>query len=905
MDPTEFRSTSDALRTSPSYAAHPVTAALCFLSTGLAIGIVADRCFAAPVLQFVAVALVPLVCGLARWRLSPRFVLPVVCSAVGIAVGAVRHHQTWQTAPGTDIRYCIDEQRPRLLRLNGIVISREDRLPRSEQGRPTTRLIVRTQAVQGDGPYRKCSGDVLAEAITESLVGVETGRSVTVSGWIEAVPEALNPGEWSPRRYWRSRGIAAFADLRTRGSIRSAPEGHTVWWRAYREQARQAACSAIRDAVGADRAGLVEALVLGMREGVAPSALDAFRDSGTIHLLAISGMHLQVVSLFVMILARRAGLGLTWVAAAVIVVSGGYAFLVTGGASVLRSTVMAVTLATSLLMRRPGAFAHRMAMAALVVLWLSPSDLFDAGAQLSFLGTLALVGAASSWSRLTASSDASDKAHPLERFWTSDPRSARFAFHLASVSGLNRTLIRLVLHTTFFAWDLIRLMLGGLFVSVVVWGVTSVLVGYHFDALNPVAILANLPLTPLTSLALILGLAGLSLCMAGMAWFGTPFLNASAWAMSICVDGLAFALEHWSKPWPIFAVTTFVVVGFYLLAALCWAPTPSFAEGLRSRRMAWGIPPAFLCVSMIGADHLRRMPPEHLEAEVLAVDHGLAVLLRWPDGANWLYDCGRMGRPDVGRNLIAPALRQRGVDRLDALIVSHADADHYNGIESLIESGIGVDAFLSTDRFFASAKPEVQRFVERLRGLGVSGRSVAAGDRLRDDRHGTARVLAPDPGAANPLDSDNSGSLVLELSALGSNLILTGDLEGDGLSRFAAEFADARPTGDCDVLLAPHHGGIASNPPWLYETIQPRLVVSSQGRNRFGMVTGLSERIAAYSPETRLLTTAAAGAVRLRWSPEGIAYRSFLENGPESRLPLRNPRSEPGLAGAAHVVLNP
>ena len=72
-------------------------------------------------------------------------------------------------------------------------------------------------------------------------------------------------------------------------------------------------------------------------------------------------------------------------------------------------------------------------------------------------------------------------------------------------------------------------------------------------------------------------------------------------------------------------------------------------------------------------------------SRVTAVGHGLAVVIHTPGDQVLLYDCGRMGDPSVGRRIIAPALWSRGLSRIDEVILSHADQDHYNGLPDLLD----------------------------------------------------------------------------------------------------------------------------------------------------------------------------------------------------------------------------
>ena len=72
-----------------------------------------------------------------------------------------------------------------------------------------------------------------------------------------------------------------------------------------------------------------------------------------------------------------------------------------------------------------------------------------------------------------------------------------------------------------------------------------------------------------------------------------------------------------------------------------------------------------------------------LDCEFLSVGHGTAVVVRLPDGQTMLYDAGRLGSPSGAADAVAGYLWSRGITHLDAVVLSHADADHYNALPEL------------------------------------------------------------------------------------------------------------------------------------------------------------------------------------------------------------------------------
>jgi competence protein ComEC len=246
------------------------------------------------------------------------------------------------------------------------------------------------------------------------------------------------------------------------------------------------------------------------------------------------------------------------------------------------------------------------------------------------------------------------------------------------------------------------------------------------------------------------------------------------------------------------------------------------------------------------------------------------VVIETSDGRVWLYDCGRMRDPGVGRRIIAPALWSRGIRHIDAIILSHADADHYNGLPDLLDR-FSVGMVRVPPGFAGPANPGAVQLLEQVRARGVPIVPIAAGDRW-ETSEARFEVWHPPPAEGSPFgrSSDNARSVVLDLGAAGHHGLLTGDLEADGLVHLVR-----RPPPTLDVMLAPHHGGRTANPRWLYDWARPGLVVVSQRPPMPGTNDALAALPARNVP---LLRTWERGAIRLRWTRGGVVAFGFRDD---------------------------
>jgi competence protein ComEC len=194
--------------------------------------------------------------------------------------------------------------------------------------------------------------------------------------------------------------------------------------------------------------------------------------------------------------------------------------------------------------------------------------------------------------------------------------------------------------------------------------------------------------------------------------------------------------------------------------------------------------------------------------------------------------------------------------QLDAIVVSHADADHCNAIPELVDV-VPTGTLLAHRTLLDWSQPAVATAIERAAAAGIRIRLIAGGQQIHLDPEVEIRVLHPAVGFRS--SADNANSLVLCVQYAGRNILLTGDVDRDGLFRLLQSDRI-----DADILLAPHHGGVNANPRDLARWATPEYVISSCRD------VAVQRRLKAnYGPDTSILTTAQQGAIRCRIDSEG------------------------------------
>ncbi|MEZ4423091.1 MAG: DNA internalization-related competence protein ComEC/Rec2 [Gemmatimonadota bacterium] len=685
--------------------------------------------------------------------------------------------------------------------------------------RPGPRVLLTLAGVAGLAGGAAARSDPSVACLT----AVASGPAV-LEGRFEGVPGG------APTVLAITHGTCAGARVRALVEDVEAPAGRRVrvhgWWRASGDAAparlvvqraeplpeRGLAGAALRLRGRAlERTGrtfgpaapVLEALLLARRERLDPDVSDAFARSGVAHLLAISGFHVGVVAAGVY--AALLWLPLPYrprLCAAVAIVGGYVALLGFPGAA----TRAALFLGVGLLVRlrgRPVASSVTLAGAALVLLVAHPGWVASPGLQLSFAGIAGLVR----WRRPLAAA--------LRPLGLPAPLRQALAANLAATVA------------------------------------TAPLVAWHFGEVSVVGVPASLVLTPLAALVITGGLVSLGVGAVTSA-LSAPLIDLTIRGASLFVTLVEAAA---ALPWASLPVSRTTCVAALVGAGVAQRLTRRARARVRLPALAAAVVAVPLTLPALQGWGGRG----RFELHVIDVGQGDAIALRSPRGRWVLVDAGGRGRAfDAGRDRVVPYLRARGVRRLEALVLSHADLDHSGGAAAVLDA-LEVGAFLGPG--VAAPSEPYRDLLRAAAGAGVPWVRAVAGDEIPFDGVRLS-VLAPLP--EDSLASLNDRSVVLVARYGSFDALLTGDIGVDVERRLVGRVGP-----DLEVLKVAHHGSSTSSAAELLEGTGPALALISVGRrNRYGhpdpAVVRRLEGVGA-----RVLRTDRHGSIRVRVSPGG------------------------------------
>lgn len=564
---------------------------------------------------------------------------------------------------------------------------------------------------------------VLLKVYTKREIQLLPGQHLSFNGVLDLADGSRNPGQFNYREYLANQEIFCLVECDVVNLNLAKGTGFRYLMAKGREKV-----ALILDTLPIRERGLLMGLLFGDTGMIPTEEMEGYRRAGVVHLFAVSGFNVVFVlgaAWFILGLFKPGPAArLLWAVPILL----GYYFLVGWTASIVRASLMAFLAILALAMGKKNDIYTSLALSFLIILLVSPGELFLAGFQLSFLTTFGIAYL----------------APLLEKY------------------GIKKTL-SITMAAQIFSMPLIT---------------------YYFYQISLIGPFLNILAALVSGIVTVLGLMG-SLFAWVIPALSYPIFLAAGFLMYY----LSEIILWWGyKSWVVLNVAApslpaIVIIYTVLIAGPFLLRFPVYFRMLVPQIKKTGI----LFLALILLFSFKHGEPE-MEVIFLDVGQGDSIFIKTPRGRTMLVDGGGTPGSDypVGKMTVSPYLRSRGFGKIDILLFTHNHLDHTEGLSEIIpEFAIGTLIMPPKE---AGNQMEAM-ILELCKTKNIAVLEAAAGQRINLDEDVLIEILNP---KINDGSIGNNHSLVLKIVFGETRWLLTGDVENEALDILLADNLNTR-----------------------------------------------------------------------------------------------------------------
>ncbi len=557
---------------------------------------------------------------------------------------------------------------------------------------------------------------------------------------------------------------------------------------------------------------ILEALLLGERGRMDESVSRSLQNAGIYHLFAISGAHIAIISFFLFSFLKLLQIPKRLSYLLLIIFLTFYALLVEGRPSVMRATIMALAFLLGKITWSHVNLLNTLSLSAFFLLLLNPFSLFSVGFQLTFAATLSII-----------------------------------LFFPRIIKYLPKLPLRM---SEIFVLSLTAQL-----------GVMPIMATI-FHRVTFSSLVLNYAAFPLVGMIMACGYIFFPLSLIS-SFLGQLLAEVIGYLITLLVS-VSHLLDRFpSLSYRIPAPHLLLTIGYFLFLMLMLLPT----KMKRQKIICFGF---FLIIFFLLISYPFPSQTKDFKLTLLDVGQGESILIEFPGKKKMLVDGGGLhqGAFDIGERVVSPFLWEKGIKRLDYLILTHAHPDHLKGLRAVARN------FKIREFWEAFSPVDNETYAEFKNELSSSTRRrrLFRGDTLQESSV-RIEVLHPEKGVFFVPTVHNNQSLVLRLLYGRTAFLLTGDIGRKAESEILKNAQDIKS----QVLKSPHHGSNSSSSSAFLDQVKPQIAIVSVGeRNRYGFPDPeVLERYARMG--AKVYRTDLCGAIELSSDGQTISVRTAAD----------------------------